>query len=331
MLETFPLERPRRRIFGASAILLPFSDMGEVNWGELQAHIQRTCDQGLTPAVNMDTGYVHLIDEATEDQVLGITQAIAVQRSAENSEDALDRFIAGAVVRDQPGSSFDYDQYARRIEKITQQGGTPIVFPSFGLNHGADAEIFQRFQRLARLCPRFYAFELGTMFAPCGRIYSLDLFGSLLQIPECVGAKHSSLDRILEWKRLELRDRVRPEFRLLTGNDLAIDMVKYGSDYLLGLSTMAPDWFALRDQYWLAGDARFFALNDRLQYLGWFTFRDPVPAYRHSAAQWLCLRGWTESDRPHPACPLRPDSDRAILQDLLQQMETLDGHSHSLD
>ena len=34
---------------------------------------------------------------------------------------------------------------------------------------------------------------------------------------------------------------VRPDFLVLTGNDLAIDMVMYGSDYLLGLSTFAPD------------------------------------------------------------------------------------------
>ena len=35
----------------------------------------------------------------------------------------------------------------------------------------------------------------------------------------------------------------------------------------------------------------FYALNDLLQYLGTFAFRPPVPAYRHSAAQFLKLRG----------------------------------------
>ena len=56
----------------------------------------------------------------------------------------------------------------------------------------------------------------------------------LLEIPACLGAKHSSLSRELEWQRLTLRDAKRPGFRVLTGNDLAIDMVMYGSDYLLG-------------------------------------------------------------------------------------------------
>ncbi len=57
---------------------------------------------------------------------------------------------------------------------------------------------------------------------------------------------------------------------MYAGNDLAIDMVMYGSDYLLGLSTFAPDAFALRDHHWASGDERFFELNDVLQYLGAF-------------------------------------------------------------
>jgi hypothetical protein len=95
-------------------------------------------------------------------------------------------------------------------------------------------------------------------------------------------------------------------------------MVMWGSDYLLGLSTFAPDLFATRDAYWLAGDPRFFELNDRLQYLGFFAFRNPVPAYKHSAAQLLHQRGWIATDRTHPQSPTRPDSDRAILADWLQ-------------
>ena len=97
-----------------------------------------------------------------------------------------------------------------------------------------------------------------------------------MEIPECIGAKHSSLSRQLEWDRLRLRDELRPDFMVLTGNDLAIDMVMWGSDYLLGLSTFAPAEFALRDRLWLTGDPAFHELNDLLQYLGQFTFRPPV-------------------------------------------------------
>ena len=113
--------------------------------------------------------------------------------------------------------------------------------------------------------------------------------------------------------------KVRPEFHVFTGNDLAIDMVIYGSDYLLGLSTMAPDLFAKRDRMWETGDADFFHLNDVLQYLGFFAFRNPVPAYKHTAAQWLHLRGWIASNSTHPRSPSRPDSDLAILKTILEQ------------
>src|SRR5690348_15067621 len=117
------------------------------------------------------------------------------------------------------------------------------------------------------------------MFAPFGRVYSSDWFRRLLDLEAFTGLKHSSLDRGREWDRLAIRDAHRPEFRVYTGNDLAIDMVFYGSDYLLGLSAFAPDAFACRDRLWAAGDSRAVGLNDLLQYLGQLAFRAPVPAY----------------------------------------------------
>jgi hypothetical protein len=148
----------------------------------------------------------------------------------------------------------------------------------------------------------------------------LEVYRGLLGISQCIGAKHSSLNRQLEWQRLLLRDELRPDFRVFTGHDLAIDMVMYGSDYLLGLSTFAPDLFAKRDALWAAGDPGFYELNDVLQYLGFFAFRNPVPAYKHSAAMFLHLRGWINSDNPHPHSPRRPDSDRAVLIEIGRQL-----------
>jgi len=144
-------------------------------------------------------------------------------------------------------------------------------------------------------------------------------------LKKCSGAKHSSLKRELEWQRLALRDAVRPEFKVYTGNDLGIDMVMYGSDYLLGLSTFAPDFFARRDAYWLAGDPRVYELNDVLQYLGFLAFRAPVPAYKHSAAMFFKLRGWIGCDATHPRSPTRPESDRELLRGILHQLEISPG------
>lgn len=303
--------RPGRTIYGASAILVPVDTGGEIVWEEFEQHLQRTISAGLTPAVNMDTGYVHLLKDQEKQQVLQL---------ASEAADPGRGFIAGAFVADHPEASFDYDLYAGAIEAIEAKGGTPILFPSYGLTKGDDQEVYTRYERLAGLCQNFYAFELGQMFAPFGRIFSLSLFSQLLTIPNCMGLKHSSLRRDWEWLRLEKRDQLRPDFRLMTGNDLAIDMVAYGSDYLLGLSTMAPDLFGLRDRLWQAGDGQFWQLNDVLQYLGCFAFRNPVPAYRHTAAQFLKLRGWVTHDGVYPGSAERPDSDRAILSEILSQM-----------
>jgi dihydrodipicolinate synthase/N-acetylneuraminate lyase len=160
------------------------------------------------------------------------------------------------------------------------------------------------------------------MFAPFGRIYSSEFVRGLLDIPAFTGIKHSSLDRLEEWRRIALRDRQRPDFRIYTGNDLAIDMVFYGSDYLLGLSAFAVEAFAERDRLWAAGDAHAIQINDVLQYLGAFAFRPPVPAYKHSAAQFLHLRGRIAADRPHPRGGRRPDSDRGILEELSARLDT---------
>jgi dihydrodipicolinate synthase/N-acetylneuraminate lyase len=155
---------------------------------------------------------------------------------------------------------------------------------------------------------------------PSGRVLGLDAYAELVQIPNCIGAKHSSLSRRLEWERLALRDRLRPEFHVFTGNDLAIDMVRYGSDWLLGLSTAWPEAFAQRDRWWAAGDSRFDELDDALQALGDFAFRDPVPAYKHTMAQTLNLRGLIQSDNTHPDSPQRPASDRPIIATILERI-----------
>ena len=198
------------------------------------------------------------------------------------------------------------------------------IFQSYGLTNQPEPEIINAYATLARECDGFIAFELGKMFAPFGKIYSLETFGEIMALPQCRGAKHSSLNRTLEWQRLALRNAKRPDFKIYTGNDLAIDMVMYGSDYLLGLSTFAPDLFAKRDRLWEQGSPDFYRYNDLLQYLGSFAFRTPVPAYKHSAAQFLKLRGWLQSDFPHPQAERRPKSDTVVLRDILAKLDELD-------
>lgn len=288
-----------------SAILLPFTDAGDVDWLGFETHVRRTSEAGLAPAVNMDTGYVQLIDDETHRRVLDT----AGELSGGN-------FVAGAFVSDAAGDAFDQAALNQAAVQVAEAGGTPVVFPSHGLNALDEDGWVAALQQVGANVDRFIGFELGSMFVPYGRIYSLDAYAGLLAIDSCIGAKHSSLSRQAEWDRLELRDRTRPDFSVYTGNDLAIDMIVYGSDYLLGLSTMAPDLFAVRDRLWADEDPRFWEVNDLLQYLGFFTFRDPVPGYRHNAATFLQLRGWIESDAIPTGAPQRPDADRAVLADI---------------
>ena len=309
------LLRPRRRIAGASAILLPFDSGGGIDWGAFDAHVGRTAGAGLTPAVNMDTGYVNLLDDRARAEVMRRTRDVLGGAP----------YLAGAYVADRPGDAWDRDAYLRQIEAVEGRGGTPVIFQSYGLTALDDEGVVGAYTELGRHCDAFLGFELDTAFAPFGRIYPLEVFRGLLGIRSCVGAKHSSLRREPEWRRLMERDRLRPDFRVYTGNDLAIDMVMYGSDYLLGLSTFAPDAFARRDALWEAGDPAFYELNDLLQYLGFFAFRPPVPAYKHSAAMFLHLRGWIGTDRTHPRSPTRSDADVEVLRDIARRLDGLAG------
>lgn len=293
----------RRPIRGHVAVFLPHDDVGSVDWASFDELLDRTLGAGLVPAVNMDTGFTQLLDDPTRRQVLEHTSA------------ATDgAFLAGAFVADTDGALFDEHATAVAATEVAAHGGTPVVFPSHGLNALDPDGWVEAHRRLAERCDRFIAFELGAMFIDHGRIQPLDAYAALLEIRACIGAKHSSLSRRAEWDRLALRDRIRPGFLVLTGNDLAIDMVCWGSDYLLGLATFAPEAFARRDAWWESGDARFFELNDALQALGAFAFRPPTPAYRHDAALFLASRGTITHATVPVACPRRPEGELTVLE-----------------
>jgi len=315
LVDAIPPLKLRRKITGMSAILLPLLSVdGEqqivIDWDGFRAHVARTADAGLIPAVNMDTGYVNLLTAEQRGEVLRQAADIMSGRP----------FVAGAFVKDSPGDRLNLDLYLSRIDEIKSMGGTPVIFQSFGLTSQSDSALVDSYAKIGDRAGDFYGFELGKMFAPFGAIYSLEAYQGMMEISHCLGAKHSSLSRIQEWERIELRDRLRPDFRVLTGNDLAIDMVTYGSDYLLGLSTFAPQEFARRDAMWENGDPGFYELNDLLQYLGFLAFRNPVPAYKHNAAQFLHARGWIKTDLTHPASASRPSSDIAILSDIVERL-----------
>jgi 4-hydroxy-tetrahydrodipicolinate synthase len=232
------------------------------------------------------------------------------------SREALGRdnaFIAGAYIEDQDGDIVSL--YRREMDQIVAHGGTPIIFQTARLHRKEPREKVAVYQAICRGYEEVLAFELDQVFAANGEIFDDETVRRLMEIPELKGLKHSSLDRLTELRRLAMRDELRPEFRIFTGNDLGINMIEYGSDYLLGLATFVPGKFAERDQLWEMGDPNYYALSDALQHLGNVAFRRPIPAYKHSAAIFLKLLGKIPSDETHPQSPKRPSWEADILRE----------------
>ena len=48
-----------------------------------------------------------------------------------------------------------------------------------------------------------------------------------------------------------------------------------------------------------------------------------MPGYRHDAAMFHVLRGWARSDDVADGAARRPESDRAVLADILERLEAL--------
>jgi len=289
-------------------MLLPFEQDGRIAGAAYQSCFRETVASGLTPAVNMDTGYVNLLSDEEKFIVLNLAK--------EASGGA--PFLAGAYIEGQVGDVVAL--YRREMERIVQHGGTPILFQTTRTHSLTAKQKVDVYRQAAKGFETVYAFELGKMFAPNGEMWDLETMEGIIDIPEIKGAKHSSLDRMIELQRLELRDKHRPEFKIFTGNDLGIDMVEYGSDYLLGLAAFSPAKFAERDRLWETQDAGYLAVADALQLLGNIAFRPPVPAYKHSAAIFLNLIGKNPTDRTHPRSPERPPTEREILRSCAERL-----------
>ena len=298
-----------REVQGIAAALLPYEKNGQVAVAAFQRHLAATHRAGLMNAVNMDTGYVNYLSDAQKLEVLGWTREALGEGVP---------FVAGAYIE---GSDSDVVAlYRQQMDAIVTMGGIPILFQTARLHGKPSREKVATYQAVCRGYAQVLGFELGRMFAPNGEIFDADTVQGLMDIPELKGIKHSSLDRIVELERLALRDARRPEFRIYTGNDLGINMIEYGSDYLLGLATFAPEKFGERDRLWKTDDPAYYALSDALQYLGNVAFREPVPAYKHSAAAFLHLTGRIPSMRTHPKSPERPAWETEMLRSCAQRL-----------
>ena len=300
--ELIARKQPGRKIEGHAAILLPFEADGSIAESAYKEALARTDAAGLGCAVNMDTGYANYLTVEERTTMLKWSQ-----------ETLPNGFIAGVFVEGLEGDLPEL--YLQQMRQIAEHGGTPILFQTTRFHDWSPQQITDLYAEVCQPFDSVVGFELGKMFAPNGMIYDEETIRGLISIPSLKGIKHSSLSRLEELERLRIRDEIRPDFKIYTGNDLGIDMIEYGSDYLLGLAAFCPEKFAERDQYWQSNDPAYYELADALQYLGNVGFRAPVPAYKHSCAVFQHHLGRIPTPNAHPKCPTRPDWEKDIIAD----------------
>ncbi len=119
--------RPGRTITGMSATLLPYTDDGGIDWPGFAAHVERTAAAGLTPAVNMDTGYVQLLDEATRLRVLDATTAVCGDDFVAGARKAVTKMLP--TMKDNPDytsiiNDRHYDRITGYIEDAKAKGAS---------------------------------------------------------------------------------------------------------------------------------------------------------------------------------------------------------------
>src|SRR2546425_778529 len=109
--------RPRKKVQGIAAALLPFDSDGRVAVKAFQSHLVATHRTGLMNAVNMDTGYVNYLNEAEKQDVLRWTR------------DALGKdvpFVAGAHIEDEPRNLLGV--YPGDKDGLFGYGAVPLLF-----------------------------------------------------------------------------------------------------------------------------------------------------------------------------------------------------------
>ena len=121
--------RPRRKVKGLAAALLPFDDRGAVAVKAFQHHLLRTHSAGLTNAVNMDTGYINYLSEQEQQLVLKWTREALPANT---------KFVAGAYIERLEGDLVAL--YRRKIDQIIEHGGTPIIIQTARLHHQSARE-----------------------------------------------------------------------------------------------------------------------------------------------------------------------------------------------
>jgi hypothetical protein len=310
---------PSRTIDGAASLPVWVGAGGRLDLSGLADRLQATFAAGLTPAVNLYGGSVERLGREQRIDILATAAGVARGR----------RFIAGT--RPTEDTAPLAVRYGRAVDAVVRQGGTPLLLPIRELV-ALDGDALTHLWRQATAGHRgVLVIEMAEAFDSPAPLLSTDLVTRLLDIASLGGLVHASLDRGAEWARVEARDVARPDFRIYSGHERALDMVSYGSDYLLATAGAAPEAFAARDRAWRAGRSIGFELNDVLQALGALLYREPIAGARHGVLQWLQVRGILGHVTPVAGVPSRPDSDEALYRELSDRLDSLLASTDALD
>src|SRR5262249_14534111 len=87
-------KKPRRKVQGIAAALLPYEGDGRIAEEAFAAHLVATHRAGLMNAVNMDTGYVNFLSDSEKRDVLRWTREALGKHVP---------FVAGAYIENDEG------------------------------------------------------------------------------------------------------------------------------------------------------------------------------------------------------------------------------------
>src|SRR5579863_6441966 len=169
-------QKPRRKVEGIAAALLPFEADGRVAVEAFQRQLIGVHRAGLMNAVNMDTGYVNYLSDAERHDVL---------RWAREALGKDVPFVAGAYIEGRDGEAVPL--YRQQMDQIVSYGGIPIIFQTARLHGKSAREKVAVYQLICRGYDHVIGFELGSMFAPNGEILDEETVLGLMAIPELKG------------------------------------------------------------------------------------------------------------------------------------------------
>ena len=158
-----------RRVHGIAAVLLPYTDRGDVDWVGFERHVVRTRQAGLDCAVNMDTGFGDLLSFDERRDVLAATRRAL--------GDGV-RFYAGAFTE---AGGDPLAGYARSVAEIDAHGATPVIVQCramHGMNATEKAGLYERVAKSRGGRARSLS-NSRPRFAPHGEIWDSETFTSL--------------------------------------------------------------------------------------------------------------------------------------------------------